>query len=110
MGSRGSLDTQTKGRSHPRNRLRCGYRRETLVVFILGLQNIFRMTVMFVFPAILGSSYSLAPHQIAYLYGMIFAICGVVTILRSALLLRLPMSRGRMPAALRACSPSVISL
>jgi xanthine/uracil permease len=52
------------------------------------------MTVMFVFPAILGRSYSLAPHQIAYLYGMIFAICGVVTILRSALLLRLPIVQG----------------
>src|SRR3984957_10814479 len=63
-------------------------------LLILGLQNIFGMTGMFVFPAILGRSFSLAPDQIAYLYGMTFAVCGVVTILQSTLLLRLPVIQG----------------
>jgi xanthine/uracil permease len=63
-------------------------------LFILGLQNIFGMTGMFVFPGILGHSFNLAPGQIAYLYGMTFVVCGFVTILQSALLLRLPIVQG----------------
>jgi xanthine/uracil permease len=63
-------------------------------LLILGLQNIFGMTGMFVFPGILGRSFHLAPAQIAYLYGMTFAVCGVVTILQSTLLLRLPIIQG----------------
>ena len=63
-------------------------------LFILGLQNIFGMTGMFVFPGILGRSFNLAPEQIAYLYGMTFLVCGVVTILQSVLLLRLPIMQG----------------
>ena len=63
-------------------------------LFILGLQNIFGMTGMFVFPGILGRSFNLTPEQIAYLYGMTFLVCGVVTILQSALLLRLPIIQG----------------
>src|SRR5208282_1319447 len=49
-------------------------------LLVLGLQNIFGMTGMFVFPGILGRSFNLAPEQIAYLYGMTFAVCGIVTI------------------------------
>jgi xanthine/uracil permease len=63
-------------------------------LFILGLQNIFGMTGMFVFPGILGRSFNLAPEQIAYLYGMTFLVCGFVTILQSAMLLRLPIIQG----------------
>ncbi len=63
-------------------------------LFILGLQNIFGMTGMFVFPGILGRSFNLAPEQIAYLYGMTFLVCGVVTILQSVFLLRLPIMQG----------------
>jgi xanthine/uracil permease len=63
-------------------------------LFILGLQNIFGMTGMFVFPGILGRSFNLAPEQIAYLYGMTFLVCGFVTILQSVLLLRLPIIQG----------------
>jgi xanthine/uracil permease len=63
-------------------------------LLILGLQNIFGMTGMFVFPGILGRSFNLPPEQIAYLYGMTFLVCGVVTILQSALLLRLPIIQG----------------
>jgi xanthine/uracil permease len=63
-------------------------------LLILGLQNIFGMTGMFVFPGILGRAFNLAPEQIAYLYGMTFLVCGFVTILQSALLLRLPVVQG----------------
>src|SRR5580704_13421283 len=63
-------------------------------LFILGLQNIFGMTGMFVFPGILGRSFNLPPEQIAYLYGMTFLVCGFVTILQSTLLLRLPITQG----------------
>lgn len=61
---------------------------------ILGLQNVFGMTGMFVFPGLLGRSFNLAPEQIAYLYGMSFATCGIITILQSVLLLRLPVVQG----------------
>ena len=63
-------------------------------LLVLGLQNIFGMTGMFVFPGILGHAFHLAPEQIAYLYGMTFLVCGFVTILQSALLLRLPIVQG----------------
>lgn len=63
-------------------------------LLFLGVQNIFGMTGMFVFPGILGRSFNLAPDQIAYLYGMTFAVCGIVTILQSTLLLRLPIVQG----------------
>lgn len=61
---------------------------------ILGLQNIFGMTGMFVFPGILGRSFQLEPQQIAYLYGMTFVICGLITILQSIPPLRLPIVQG----------------
>jgi xanthine/uracil permease len=61
---------------------------------ILGLQNVFGMTGMFVFPGLLGRSFSLPPEQIAYLYGMTFISCGIITILQSVLLLRLPIAQG----------------
>src|ERR1700744_6673456 len=61
---------------------------------ILGLQNVFGMTGMFVFPGLLGRAFNLSPEQIAYLYGMSFATCGIITILQSVLLLRLPIVQG----------------
>jgi xanthine/uracil permease len=91
------MDAQTKGGAATRENIFDVGVDETLSyaqLFILGLQNIFGMTGMFVFPALLGRSYGLAPDQIAYLYGMTFAVCGVVTILQSALLLRLPIVQG----------------
>jgi xanthine/uracil permease len=91
------MDAQTKGGAAAREKIFDVGVDETLSypqLFILGLQNIFGMTGMFVFPALLGRSYGLAPDQIAYLYGMTFAVCGVVTILQSALLLRLPIIQG----------------
>jgi xanthine/uracil permease len=61
---------------------------------VLGLQNVFGMTGMFVFPGLLGRAFNLSPEQIAYLYGMSFVTCGIITILQSVLLLRLPIIQG----------------
>jgi xanthine/uracil permease len=63
-------------------------------LLILGLQNIFGMTGMFVFPGLLGRSFNLPADQIAYLYGMTFVVCGIITILQSVWLLRLPIIQG----------------
>jgi len=49
---------------------------------------------LFVFPGILGRSFNLPPEQIAYFYGMTLLVCGFVTILQSALLLRLAIIQG----------------
>lgn len=61
---------------------------------VLGLQNVFGMTGMFVFPGILGRAFHLPDAQIAYLYGMTFIACGIITILQSVFLLRLPIAQG----------------
>jgi xanthine/uracil permease len=63
-------------------------------LLVLALQNVFGMTGMFVFPGLLGRSFNLPPEKIAYLYGMTFAVCGVITVLQSVLLLRLPIIQG----------------
>ena len=52
-------------------------------LLLLGLQNVFGMTGMFVFPGILGRAFNLPPVQIAYVYGMTFIVCGIITILQS---------------------------
>ena len=61
---------------------------------VLALQNVFGMTGMFVFPGLLGRAFQLTDPQIAYLYGMTFMTCGIITILQSVLLLRLPVAQG----------------
>lgn len=61
---------------------------------LLGLQNIFGMTGMFVFPGIFGRVFHMQPQEIAYLYGMTFIVCGIITILQSFWLLRLPVVQG----------------
>src|SRR5580692_5840346 len=61
---------------------------------ILGLQHVFGMTGMFVFPGLLGRSFNLPAERIAYLYGMTFVVCGFITILQSVWLLRLPVVQG----------------
>lgn len=61
---------------------------------VLALQNVFGMTGMFVFPGLLGRSFHLSDPQIAYVYGMTFMACGIITILQSVLLLRLPIAQG----------------
>jgi len=61
---------------------------------ILGLQHVFGMTGMFVFPGLLGRSFNLPADRIAYLYGMTFVVCGFITVLQSVWLLRLPVVQG----------------
>ena len=61
---------------------------------LLGLQNIFGMTGMFVFPGIFGRALHMQPGEIAYLYGMTFIVCVIITILQSVWLLRLPVVQG----------------
>jgi xanthine/uracil permease len=61
---------------------------------ILGLQHVFGMTGMFVFPGLLGRSFNLTAERIAYLYGMTFVVCGIITVLQSVWLLRLPVVQG----------------
>ena len=63
-------------------------------LLVLGIQNIFCMTGMFVFPGLLGRAFGLPIDQIAHLYGMTFVVCGVTTSLQSAGLLRLPVVQG----------------
>jgi xanthine/uracil permease len=63
-------------------------------LIVLALQNVFGMTGMFVFPGLLGRSFNMSPERIAYVYGMTFAVCGVITVLQSVLLLRLPIIQG----------------
>jgi xanthine/uracil permease len=63
-------------------------------LLMLGLQHVFGMTGMFVFPGLLGRSFNLPADRIAYLYGMTFAVCGLITVLQSVWLLRLPVVQG----------------
>jgi xanthine/uracil permease len=63
-------------------------------LLVLGLQHVFGMTGMFVFPGLLGRSFDLPPNRIAYLYGMTFVVCGFITVLQSVWLLRLPVVQG----------------
>jgi xanthine/uracil permease len=63
-------------------------------LIVLGVQNVFGMTGMFVFPGLLGRAFHLPDAQIAYVYGMTFMACGIITILQSVLLLRLPIAQG----------------
>jgi xanthine/uracil permease len=67
---------------------------EPVQLCALGFQNIFGMTGMFVFPAIIGLAYHLQPAQIGYLYGATFVASGLVTVLQSVLGLRLPIVQG----------------
>ena len=63
-------------------------------LLVLGLQHVFGMTGMFVFPGLLGRSFNLPAERIAYLYGMSFVVCGLITVLQSVWLLRLPVVQG----------------
>jgi len=63
-------------------------------LLVLGLQNIFGMTGIFIFPGLLGRSFDLPPEKIAYLYGMTFVTSGLATCLQSVGLLRMPIVQG----------------
>jgi xanthine/uracil permease len=56
----------------------------------LGFQHILGLAGLLLFPALLGKSFSLTPHQTAYIYGITFITSGVVVVLQAVGLLRLP--------------------
>jgi xanthine/uracil permease len=61
---------------------------------ILAFQNIFGMTGMFVFPGLFGRVFQLPVDQIAYLYGMVFLVSGLITVFQGFGFLRLPIVQG----------------
>ncbi|HEY6497197.1 MAG TPA: solute carrier family 23 protein [Trebonia sp.] len=65
-----------------------------LQLSVMTLQNIFAVTGMFLFPAVLGSSLHLAPLTVAELYGATFIVTGIGTVINSAFGLRLPVVLG----------------
>ena len=76
--------------------LRVGFdgRVPLLQLSVMTVQNIFAVTGMFLFPAVLGTSLHLAPPTVAELYGATFIVTGIGTVLNSAFGLRLPVVLG----------------
>ncbi|HEX4223473.1 MAG TPA: solute carrier family 23 protein [Pseudonocardiaceae bacterium] len=68
----------------------------------LGLQNILGMAGLLIFPALLASSYHMSTTDTAYLYGITFMTSGLVVILQSVFLLRLPVIQGPYAGTLAA--------
>ncbi len=61
---------------------------------LMGLQNIFVMTGIFVFPGIMGKSFNLPVAMVANLYSATFIGCGLTTILIAGLFGRAPLVAG----------------
>jgi len=68
----------------------------------LGVQNILGMAGLLIFPALIGTAFKLPHSDIAYLYGVTFMTSGLVVILQSVLLLRLPIVQGPYAGSLAA--------
>ena len=65
-----------------------------LQLSVMTVQNIFAVTGMFLFPAVLGTTLHLAPLTVAELYGATFIVTGIGTVINSAFGLRLPVVLG----------------
>jgi xanthine/uracil permease len=65
-----------------------------LQMSVMTLQNIFAVTGMFLFPAVLGSSLHLPASTVAELYGATFIVTGIGTVINSAFGLKLPVVLG----------------
>lgn len=78
--------------SPPGNGIEVGVNERTgfLTTIGLGFQHILGLAGLLLFPALVGKSFGLPPHQVAYLYGITFITSGVVVILQAVGLLRLP--------------------
>jgi xanthine/uracil permease len=61
---------------------------------LMGLQNVFVMTGIFVFPGIMGKSFDLPTQAVADLYGATFIGCGLTTLLVAGLFGRVPLVAG----------------
>jgi xanthine/uracil permease len=68
----------------------------------LGVQNILGMAGLLIFPALIGTAFKLSPSDTAYLYGITFMTSGLVVILQSVFLLRLPIVQGPYAGSLAA--------
>jgi xanthine/uracil permease len=68
----------------------------------LGVQNILGMAGLLIFPALIGAAFRLSPEDTAYLYGITFMTSGLVVILQSVFLLRLPIIQGPYAGSLAA--------
>ncbi len=68
----------------------------------LGVQNILGMAGLLIFPALIGAAFKLSTSDTAYLYGVTFMTSGLVVILQSVLLLRLPIIQGPYAGSLAA--------
>ena len=60
----------------------------------IGFQNILGLAGLLLFPGLIGKSFHLPPRETAYLYGITFMTSGLVVVLQSVLLLRLPIVQG----------------
>lgn len=68
----------------------------------MSIQNVFAITGMFLFPAILGIALHLPPQRLAELYGATFVVTGLGTILQAVMGLKLPIVLGPWAATLAA--------
>jgi xanthine/uracil permease len=68
----------------------------------IGIQNILGMAGLLIFPALLGTAFHLSTQDTAYLYGVTFMTSGLVVILQSVFLLRLPIIQGPYAGTLAA--------
>jgi xanthine/uracil permease len=68
----------------------------------LGVQNILGMAGLLIFPALIGTAFKLSTEDTAYLYGVTFMTSGLVVILQSVFLLRLPIIQGPYAGSLAA--------
>jgi xanthine/uracil permease len=68
----------------------------------LGVQNILGMAGLLIFPALIGTAFKLSTTDTAYLYGITFMTSGLVVILQSVFLLRLPIIQGPYAGSLAA--------
>ena len=68
----------------------------------LGIQNILGMAGLLIFPALIGTAFKLSATDTAYLYGVTFMTSGLVVILQSVFLLRLPIIQGPYAGSLAA--------
>jgi xanthine/uracil permease len=68
----------------------------------LGIQNILGMAGLLIFPALIGTAFKLSATDTAYMYGVTFMTSGLVVILQSVFLLRLPIVQGPYAGSLAA--------
>lgn len=94
--SKGSKDPMSAPESAPRRVFDVGINEKMPLkeAILMGLQNVFVMAGIFVFPGIMGKSFNLPPDIVAYLYCVSFVGCGVTTVLMCSCFGRMPLVAG----------------